>query len=74
MARETCERDAINLAGYMRNLERAIDMYRELLTVAERYGNEYEVERLTGALDEYDAERDSVIEQAIAAGLAPGDI
>jgi hypothetical protein len=74
MARATREREAVRIAQDMRGVEHTINMYRELLTVAQRYGNEYEVERLTAVLDEYEAERDSVIEQAIAAGLAPGDI
>lgn len=54
--------------------ERLIAGYSDMLVVAERFGMEYELERIPGNIIEMESELEEAIEEAIAAGLEPEDL
>lgn len=53
--------------------DRTVAGYRAMLEVAKTHGMEYEIERLTAAVAEFEADLDEQIEAAIAAGFTPED-
>jgi hypothetical protein len=51
-----------------------MSMYRDMLRVAEGYGSEYEADRIRTEFGAHEAELQTLIDQAIAAGLRAGDL
>ena len=78
------DKDMNNTATITRNQRRAFDNmvaaertaegYFRLLGVAQSFKMEYEIERLTQALAEAEADRDDMTDQMIESGLTPEQV
>lgn len=70
----TKTRTAKRYAELINSCYNQIDGYAEMLTIATKYGMEYEIERIHRNMGEMRGEIDSLIDEAASYGYGPEDL